>query len=180
MKKGRKIRMAQGEKEKTPNLAFSSEIKHRLGGETITLCYQCGTCASSCPVAKTTEKFNPREVIKWSLLGERNETLSGDAIWLCCSCYNCQERCPQKVEIADVIYALRNMAIKEGHIPTIYSEFAAGLISEGRIVPISKFLEKKRPEYGLPPLKPVGTDALRKILSTTGFDKLWVKKEEAS
>jgi heterodisulfide reductase subunit C len=168
------------EKEEKLSLQFSAEIKHRLGGETISLCYQCGTCASSCPVAKITEKFNPREVIKLSLLGEREEVLSGNAIWLCSSCYNCQERCPQKVEIADVIYALRNIAIKNGHIPNIYSEFAAGLMNEGRIVPISKFVEKKRPDYGLPPLKPPGVDALRKILSTTGFDRIQWKKEGTS
>jgi heterodisulfide reductase subunit C len=171
--------MVQRKEDDTKSPAFSREVTSRLGGETVTLCYQCGTCASSCPVARITEKFNPREVIKMSLWGERREILSGDAIWLCCSCYNCQERCPQKVEIADVIYALRNMAIKEGNIPNIYSEFAAGLLSEGRIVPISKFLEKKRPDVGLPPLKPAGVDALRKILSATGFDKLQ-KKEEAS
>jgi len=168
------------EKQEKSALQFSKEIKHRLGGETITLCYQCGTCASSCPVAKITDRFNPREVIKLSLWGEKQAILSGDAIWLCCSCYNCQERCPQKVEIADVIYALRNIAIKEGKIPNIYSEFAAGLMSEGRIVPISKFLEKKRADYGLPPLQPAGLDAVRKILSCTGFDKLCQKKEEAS
>jgi heterodisulfide reductase subunit C len=170
----------ESKQQRKSALDFSKEVAHQLGGETITFCYQCGTCASSCPVAKITERFNPREVIKLSLFGERNEILSGDAIWLCCSCYNCQERCPQKVEIADVIYALRNIAIKEGHVPNIYSEFATGLINEGRIVPISKFVEKKRPDYGLPPLKPAGVDALRKILAATGFDKIPKKKEEAS
>jgi heterodisulfide reductase subunit C len=166
--------------EKTLSSTFPKEVTSQLGGETVTLCYQCGTCASSCPVAKVTERFNPRELIRLSLLGEKQEVLSGSAIWLCCSCYNCQERCPQKVEIADVIYALRNIAIKEGNTPNIYSEFAAGLMSEGRIVPLSKFVEKKRPDYGLPPLKPAGVEALRKILSTTGFDKIQWKKEEAS
>lgn len=167
------------EKEKPP-MEFSKEITHRLGGETITFCYQCGTCASSCPVAKITEKFNPREVIRLALLGERKEVLSGGAIWLCSSCYNCQERCPQKVEIADVIYALRNIAIREGNIPNIYSEFANGLINEGRIVPISKFVEKKRADFGLPPIQPAGVEALRKILSATGFDKIQQKKEGAT
>jgi heterodisulfide reductase subunit C len=168
------------ERKDKPPLDFSREITNRLGGETITFCYQCGTCASSCPVAKITERFNPREVIRLALLGEREEVLSGGAIWLCSSCYNCQERCPQKVEIADVIYALRNIAIQEGNIPNIYSEFAVGLLNEGRIVPISKFVEKKRPDFGLPPLKPTGVDALKKILSATGFDKIQRKKEEAS
>jgi hypothetical protein len=53
-------------------------------------------------------------------------------------------------------------------------------MSEGHIVPISKFLEKKRVDYGLPPLKPTGLDALKKILSCTGFDRIWQKKEEVS
>jgi len=163
---------------KNMGVAFSKIVASRLGGETITSCYQCGTCASSCPVAKVTERFNPREVIKLSLLGEKEEVLSGDAIWLCCSCYNCQERCPQKVEIADVIYALRNIAFEERYIPGIYSEFASALMNEGRLVKVSKFVEQKRPFLGLPPLQPTGVDALRKILSATGFNKLQQKKEE--
>jgi len=98
---------------------------------------------------------------------------------LCCSCYNCQERCPQKVEIADVIYALRNIAFEKGYIPNLYSEFASAIINDGRIAKMSKFMEQKRPAIGLPPLQPTGVDALRKILSATGFDKLQKEKEEA-
>lgn len=156
---------------------FSSIVKHRLGGETMTRCYQCGTCASSCPVAKISPAFNPRAVLKLSLLGEKEEVLSGDSIWLCCSCYNCQERCPQEVEIADVIYALRNIAFEKGKTPDIYSQFAAALMDDGRIVKISKFTENKRPTLGLPPLPQTGTEALRKILASTGFDKLQPKEE---
>ncbi|MCW3982091.1 MAG: 4Fe-4S dicluster domain-containing protein [Candidatus Bathyarchaeota archaeon] len=156
---------------------FSETLARQLGGETVTLCYQCGTCASSCPVAKMTPRFNPREVIKLSLLGEEQEVLSGDSIWLCCSCYNCQERCPQKVEIADVIYAIRNLALERGYIPNLYSEFASALTKEGRIVKVSQFVANKRPALGLPPLQPTGVDALNKILSATGFDKLPHKEE---
>ena len=171
--------MTQGKEEKTASLTFSNIVTSRLGGETINRCYQCGTCASSCPVAKIPPRFNPREIIKLSLLGEKDDVISGDAIWLCCSCYNCQERCPQKVEIADVIYALRNIALEEGYIPNIYSEFASAILNDGRIVKVSKFIENKRPILGLPPLQPTGVDALRKILSATRFDKLQQKKEEA-
>ncbi|MGB9853400.1 MAG: 4Fe-4S dicluster domain-containing protein [Candidatus Bathyarchaeales archaeon] len=170
--------MAEEKQEKAAVSNFPKEITSRLGGETITFCYQCGTCASSCPVTKITDRFNPRQVIRLALLGQREEVLTNGAIWLCASCYNCQERCPQKVEIADVIYALRNIAISEGNIPNIYAEFANALISEGRIVPMSKFLEKKRADYGLPPLKPAGTEALKKILSATRFDKIMTKKGE--
>ena len=164
--------------QKDAKMAFSAEVTSRHGGETLTSCYQCGTCASSCPVARLDARFNPREIIKLSLLGEKEEVISGDAIWLCTSCFNCQERCPQNVEIADLIYALRNIAIEAGFSPNIYSDFASALIAEGRIVQISKFVEKKREEYGLPPLKPVGLEALNKILSATGFTK--PEKTEAS
>ena len=51
-------------------------------------------------------------------------------------------------------------------------------MTEGRIVSISKFVEKKREDYGLPPLKPVGIEALNKILFATGFIK--PEKTEAS
>jgi heterodisulfide reductase subunit C len=172
--------MQHMKEEKTTNLAFSDELRQSMLGETITLCYQCGTCASSCPVAKITPRFNPREVIELSLLGEKDEVISGEAIWLCCSCYNCDERCPQQVAIPVAMYALRNIAFKEGYIPNIYSEFASAILNDGRIVKVSKFVEKKRPTLGLPPLQPTGVDALRKILSATGFDKLQLRKEGTS
>jgi heterodisulfide reductase subunit C len=162
--------------------AFFREIVRRLGvarALRARKCYQCGTCASSCPVAKINSRFNPREIMLLSLWAEKDELISGDAIWLCCSCFNCQERCPQKVEIADCIYALRNIAFKEGYIPNIYSDFASALLNDGRIVGVSKFVEKKRPTLGLPPLQPTGVDALKKILSATGFDKLQQKTEGA-
>ena len=167
------------ENSKKIAVPFSEEVSNRHGGETLRACYQCGTCASSCPVAKLDSRFNPREIIKLSLLGERQEVVSGDAIWLCCSCFNCQERCPQNVEIADLIYALRNIALEAGYFPNIYSDFASALMNDGRIVQVSKFVEKKREEYGLPPLKPVNIDALNTILSATGFNKP-EKTEESS
>ncbi len=170
--------MVRANAGKTVGQAFSDAIRERLGGETITLCYQCGTCASSCPVAKLTPRFNPREVIKLSLLGEKDEILKGESIWLCCSCYNCQERCPQKIEIADIIYAIRNIAIEKGHIPSIYTEFLNAISNDGRVVKVSQFVENKRPALGLPPLQPTGTEALKKILSATSFGKLQPKKEE--
>ncbi|HIE14214.1 TPA: heterodisulfide reductase [Candidatus Bathyarchaeota archaeon] len=148
---------------------FTDLIKSQIGGETIAFCQQCGTCASSCPVVKLNPDFNPRRLIQLSLLEEKKEVTSGESIWLCCSCYNCQERCPQKVEIADLILALRNIAIKEGKIPNLYKEFAKALWHDGRIVKISKFVERKRQTLGLPPLHPTGLDPLRKILSAINF-----------
>ncbi len=171
--------MESQKREKSTYFAFYRTVREHLGGETLTSCYQCGTCASSCPVAKVTDRFNPREIIKLTLLGEKKEIVAGKAIWLCCSCYNCQERCPQKVEIAEVIYALRNIAIEERYIPDIYSEFASAVKEDGRIVSVSKFVEKRRTIYGLPPLQPTGVEPLRRILSAVTFGESLEKKEEA-
>jgi len=38
--------------------------------------------------------------------------LAGSApmIWDCTTCYKCQEYCPQGVQVAEVLYALKNIA----------------------------------------------------------------------
>lgn len=170
--------MPHNDIEKTANMAFSEEVTSRHGGETLKSCYQCGTCASSCPVARLDSRFNPREVLNLALYGEKNEVISGDAIWLCTSCFNCQERCPQNVEIAELMFALRNIAIDAGNSPNIYADFGSALVADGRIVAISKFVEKKREDFGLPPLKSVALEDLNTILSATGFTK--PEKKESS
>ncbi len=77
--------------------------------------------------------------------------------------------------LAEIFYFTRNMAIKKGYMPDIYSEFAHALMNDARIVNVSRFAKKKRTNLGLPPLQPTGIRALKKILSATGFDKLHKK-----
>ena len=50
------------------------------------------------------------------LLGMRKEVLSSDLPWLCSQCYTCQAHCPQNVDFADVMKALRSMAVREGYV----------------------------------------------------------------
>ena len=50
------------------------------------------------------------------LLGMRKEVLSSSLPWLCSQCYTCQAHCPQNVNFADVMKALRNMAVREGYV----------------------------------------------------------------
>lgn len=158
---------------------FYQDVMHRLGGETLTLCYQCGTCASSCPVARLTKRFNPRTILKDAILGNKEKVLNDGSIWLCSSCFNCQERCPQEIEIADIIYALRNMAIKEKRAPQAFIEMASNLAESGRVVPIANFTIRRRERSGLPPLMTVDVDALNKILSATEFKQNLERAKEA-
>ena len=144
---------------------FYEQVTSKLGGETLTSCYQCGTCVSSCPVAKLTKRFNPRNIIKNALLGNREKLLTDGTIWLCCSCFNCQERCPQKVEIAELIFTLRNISLAEGYAPKAFVDMASSLMSNGRVVQVTKFLMKRREKAGLPPISDTGIEALNKIFS---------------
>jgi heterodisulfide reductase subunit C len=36
-------------------------------------------------------------------------------LWDCVTCYQCQEHCPQNVEITDIFFELKNLAVKNSH-----------------------------------------------------------------
>jgi Fe-S oxidoreductase len=57
----------------------------------------------------------------------REEVLSSPLIWYCLVCYRCTARCPQGVDFADVMRALRFMALKGHHAPPNVVETVAGI-----------------------------------------------------
>ncbi len=154
---------------------FFREIMMHHGGEKVSLCYQCGVCSGSCPVGKLTNKFKIRNLIHMAHLGMRVELLSSDAIWLCTSCYTCQELCPQGIEVADLILAIRNIAVIEGHV--VQSTLAQGLalIEDGRLVKPSRMTETRRAGYGLPAIPSIGVTAVKQIAEATEFNKVLEK-----
>jgi heterodisulfide reductase subunit C len=104
------------------DMKFKYDVANEPGGENIKICFACGLCTASCPVAEIDEKFNPRRIIHMVLLGMRKEVLSSDTIWFCIQCYNCQGHCPQNVDFADIVKALRSMAVREGYIDPSFVE----------------------------------------------------------
>ena len=131
---------------------FIHELTKQPGGEKISACFTCRTCAASCPITAVNNRFNPLRIIRMALFGLKKEVLESDFIWLCSSCYACQERCPQGVSITEFITLLKNMAIKEGHAPPGIRAQLEIIKSEGRIYPIDDFDNKKREKVNLPPL----------------------------
>lgn len=95
---------------------FKYDVAAEPGGENVKLCFACGLCTASCPVADIDPEYNPRRIIRMVLLGMRKEVLSSGFIWFYSQCYTCQAHCPQNVNFADVMKALRNMAVREGYI----------------------------------------------------------------
>jgi len=95
---------------------FKYDVTEEPGGENINLCFACGLCTASCPVADIDPEYNPRRIIHMVLLGMRKEVLSSSFPWLCTQCYTCQAHCPQNVNFSDVMKALRSMAVREGYV----------------------------------------------------------------
>jgi len=95
---------------------FKYEVAEEPGGENIKLCFACGLCTASCPVADIDPEYNPRKIIRMVILGMKKEVLSSNFPWLCTQCYTCQAHCPQNVKFSDVMKALRNMAVREGYV----------------------------------------------------------------
>ena len=114
---------------------FKYEVAEHPGGENIKVCFSCGLCTASCPVADIAAEFNPRKIIHMVLLGMRKEVLSSDIIWFCIQCYSCQAHCPQNVDFSDVMKVLRDMAIRERYVHPSFT---------GRVKEIDAFSQKLR------------------------------------
>jgi len=150
---------------------FKNEITKMHGGEKLKQCFQCGTCTSDCPIARFSESYRPRQIIRMAQLGLKNRVLSSDTLWLCAACFTCTDRCPQNVEVAGVIRVLRNAAVKEGFMPPIFSELGLSILESCVAYNIPELRLKKRKEAGLPPLPKVNSEAMAKLAKATGFLK---------
>ncbi len=106
--------MTQANTDKKIDLNFKNEVASHAGGERVLNCFLCGTCTAGCPISEITDSFNPRKTMRKVLAGMRQEVLSDGEIWKCYQCHNCVAHCPQDVRFADIVRALREIAVAEG------------------------------------------------------------------
>ena len=157
---------------------FKYEISKIPGAEKIMLCFQCGTCTADCPIARFSESYRPRKLMRMTQLGLKNRVLSSDVIWLCAACFTCVDHCPQDVEIASVLRALRNLAVKEGFMPGVFRELASNILKTGYAYSIPKLRLRRRGEQGLPPLPKANLEDISKLFNLTDFSKTLEKEEK--
>jgi len=157
---------------------FKYEIAKMPGGEKLMRCFQCGTCTSDCPIARFSETYRPRQIIRMTQLGLGERVLSSDTLWLCAACFTCTDRCPQDVEVASVIRVLRNLAAEKGFIPQVFKEQGSSILETGYAYKIPELRIKKRESLGLPPLPKGNPESIRKTLRKVGFLKFIEKKGE--
>jgi quinone-modifying oxidoreductase, subunit QmoC len=117
---------------------FGREVMGVPGCEQLESCIQCGTCSGVCPLSIYMD-HSPRQVMAPTRADFKKEVLSSHTIWLCASCYACTTECPQKIRITDIMYELKQRAIKEGvypkrfPIPVLAQEFTQMVKKNGRI-----------------------------------------------
>jgi heterodisulfide reductase subunit C2 len=150
---------------------FKHEISKMPGGEKLMRCFQCGTCTSDCPVARFSETYRPRQIIRMTQLGLKEKVLHSDTLWLCAACFTCSDRCPQDVEVASVIRVLRNLAAEEGCMPQVFKDQHASILESGYAYKIPELRQKKREIQGLPPLPKSNPESIRKTLQRVHFPK---------
>jgi heterodisulfide reductase subunit C len=101
------------------NKGFKEKADRSGQAHTYAYCFSCENCSTVCPVVENYE--NPQEVVGMlphqimrSLgLGLKDLAMGSQMLWDCVTCYQCQEHCPQGVKVTDVLYELKNQAVKE-------------------------------------------------------------------
>jgi len=142
---------------------FKYRVARELGGEQIKKCFSCGVCSARCPIEKIEPEYNPRKMIRMILLGLEEELLQEEFLWHCSICYSCQESCPQEVDFTEVVFALRNLAVRKGLAPPGLGAARNQLEQQGRMYEVTDFENEKRKELGLPSILGNRND-LKKIL----------------
>ena len=111
-------------------------------------------------------------------LDMKDEIINSEELWMCSTCYTCVERCPRRVPIVDIIIALRNMAVAEGHINANHKKTATNLYNLGHTLAINDEIKATRAKLGLPEVPPTvmanekAMADLKTILDAVNFDAI--------
>jgi heterodisulfide reductase subunit C len=79
------------------------------------ICYQCGTCTSSCPSGRELYR-GPRRIVRLILAGEIEAVLKSDDLWRCTECGTCTSVCRMDIDVAGVLRSLRQLEREHGGI----------------------------------------------------------------
>jgi heterodisulfide reductase subunit C len=151
----------------TPDPEYANFLIEQ-GAKTLNLCFQCGTCTGSCTSGRFTA-FRTRKLIRRAQLGLKDQILPSDDLWACTTCYTCYERCPRGVEIPDIIFILRNLAVQAGYMGEAHKKVANLLLKTGHMVPLSEEYQAAREKLGL---KAKPNTVLTNEKAKADFDKL--------
>jgi heterodisulfide reductase subunit C/nitrate reductase gamma subunit len=87
--------------------------------DTFSHCFTCQSCTAVCPVVANYDhpeqvlNLLPHQIMACLGLGLTEMAAGAKMIWDCLTCYKCQENCPQQVEVCDLLFNLKNVAVKK-------------------------------------------------------------------
>jgi heterodisulfide reductase subunit C len=94
-----------------------AELGRLPGLSTFSYCFGCQTCTTVCPVVACFEDpgeslgLLPHQIMNCLGLGLSEMASGPKMLWDCVTCYQCQEHCPQNVEVTDLFFQLKNIAV---------------------------------------------------------------------
>jgi len=76
------------------------------------------------------------------------------------------------------MFAIRNLAVREGNVPDGFAAQAGNLIETGRVVTPTMMMNKKREKLGLSKGPSTATEEVQKILKKIGLDKMMASRQK--
>ena len=111
-KKDAVLTMSNSDKKFKESLNLSDQAQTFMG------CFGCETCTTVCPVVANFDNpvevldLLPHQIMHSCALGMKEIAIASNMLWDCLTCYRCQEQCPQGVCITDILYELKNEAVR--------------------------------------------------------------------
>jgi heterodisulfide reductase subunit C len=93
-------------------------LRRLPGTDTFSYCFGCQTCTTVCPVVASYEHpveqvgLLPHQIMNCLGLGLVEMASGARMLWDCVTCYQCQEHCPQQVQVTDLLFQLKNIAVE--------------------------------------------------------------------
>ena len=84
---------------------FGKELK-KYGAFDFNACYNCGTCTAICSLSTENDSF-PREMVRLSAIGDKDNIKASLKPWLCYYCGECSSHCPREAAPGELMMSLR-------------------------------------------------------------------------
>jgi ferredoxin len=87
------------------NPEFATELK-KYGITDFNACFNCGTCTAMCSLSTEDTSF-PREIVRYSTLGLKDDLKASLKPWLCYYCGECSSHCPREANPGELMMSIR-------------------------------------------------------------------------